>query len=182
MELTVWSTRTNSLWTIPWCRRKWRTRSWLCSSPVSPFFQSQWTCTFPFKHLCMARDFFPKCLSNNFQSLQHTFPEIYTKFNAHLLSDTSQNLAQNLMHAYCQIHLRILHKIWCTPTVRYISESCTKFDARLLSDTSQNLVQNLMHACCQIHLRILHKIWCTPTVRYISESHQARYTTPNKGA
>jgi hypothetical protein len=41
--------------------------------------------------LCMAHASFPECLSNHCQGLRHTFSEIYTKFDAHSLSDPMWN-------------------------------------------------------------------------------------------
>jgi hypothetical protein len=59
-----------------WCRRKLWVRFWLCSSPVSSFFEST-EASIPFQHPCTPHAFFPEHLS--------TFPEIYTKYDAHYL-------------------------------------------------------------------------------------------------
>jgi hypothetical protein len=43
------------------------------------------------KHPCMAHVFFPDCLCTHCQGLRSTFFELCIKYDAHLLSDPSQN-------------------------------------------------------------------------------------------
>jgi hypothetical protein len=65
-------------------------RPWLCSSFVSPFSVYPGP-SVPFSHLCTAHAFFPERLSNHYQGVRRTFPEIYTKCDAVPLSDPSRN-------------------------------------------------------------------------------------------
>jgi hypothetical protein len=58
----------------PWCRSKLWACSWPCSSPFSPFWVSL-SLHFP----CKAHPFFPERLSNHYEALRRTFPEILNK-------------------------------------------------------------------------------------------------------
>jgi hypothetical protein len=70
----------------PWCKRKWLTRSWLCSSSASPSLVSASS-----DFMCTADAFFPQRLSNHCQGIRGTFSEICTKFDGVPLSDPSRN-------------------------------------------------------------------------------------------
>jgi hypothetical protein len=70
---------------VPWCQRKLLEVSWLCSASVSPFSVSV---SFPYK----THSFFPERLCNHYHGLCRTFSEIWTKFDAVILSDPSRNL------------------------------------------------------------------------------------------
>jgi hypothetical protein len=67
-------------------KEEWWAYSWLCSTPVSPFFGLG---EFGLSVYCLC--FFSECLSNHCQGLRLTFPEICTKFEAVPLSDPSRN-------------------------------------------------------------------------------------------
>jgi hypothetical protein len=85
-ELIVWPARTNSLWTVLCCQRKWCACSWLRSSSVSPF-----TVSVSLDFLSTAHAFLPERLSDHFQSVRCAFSNIWITYDAVPLSDPSQN-------------------------------------------------------------------------------------------
>jgi hypothetical protein len=76
----------------PWCQRKWWACSWLCSSPVSPFFQSRWALTCH-ANIRLGSCFLSPtvCLISARVSVEF-LSEICTKSDAVPLSDPSRNL------------------------------------------------------------------------------------------
>jgi hypothetical protein len=76
-ELIVWPARTNSLWTVTCCQRKWWVCSWLCSASVSPF-----TVSVNLNFLSTAYAFFPERLSNHCHGVRCAFSKICTQFEA----------------------------------------------------------------------------------------------------